>query len=119
MNLTVLDFWKLWLPVTHAVHFAFEIQVTPPHELFGIPLEQEIVTKLEKVKKQENSLIINKQTIKVIGKDNQTNIWQRQVIKKIKTDVDFDFFIFFALFFLHFFFAFFLLNKNTCKINKH
>jgi hypothetical protein len=61
------------IPITHAVHFAFEIQVTPPYELFGIPLEQAIVTKFEKVKKQENSLIINKQTIKVTEKGNQTD----------------------------------------------
>jgi len=78
MNLTVLGFWELWLPITQVVHFNFKIQVTPPYELFGIPLEQAFVTKLEKVKKQENSLIINKQSIKVNEKVNQTDttdIW--------------------------------------------
>ena len=45
-----------------------------PYELFGIPLEQEVVTKLEKVNKQENSLITNKQIIEVTEKENQTDI---------------------------------------------
>jgi len=52
---------------------------------FGILLEQAFVTELEKVKKQKNSLLINKQTIKVTEKGNQTDttdIWQTQVIEK-------------------------------------
>ena len=90
---------------------------------FWIPIEKAFVTKLEKEKKQENSLIINKQSIKVNEKVNQTDttdIWQRQVIEKIRTDVDSDFFFSptFHFFFLHFHFVFVFCTKLKYSQNE-
>jgi len=59
MNLTVMISGSCdYLSLT-VVHFAFEITSHSFFWTFGIPLEQAFVTKLEKVKKQTNSLIIN------------------------------------------------------------
>jgi len=69
MNLTVLDFGELCLPITHAVHFAFEIQVTT--SIWTFKKQETIIIgetncyQTGKFQEQENSLIINNQTIKV------------------------------------------------------
>jgi len=132
MNLTVLDFWELWLPITYVVHFAFEFQVTTSLWTFGIPLDYTIVTKLEKVNKQENSSIINKFRFNyIIGGtlSSSTDIWKKTSYLK-RTDVDFDLFFFpsiFSLFFYwieipdHFFFVLtfipFWLHNSSLLIN--
>jgi len=54
MNLTVLDFWELWLPITHVVHLAFEIEVTPPYELLEYHLNKHL---LQNWKKSRNKKI--------------------------------------------------------------
>jgi len=60
MNLTIMIYGSCDYLSLNAVNFAFEIPSHSSLWTFGIPLEQKIVTKMEKVNKQANLSIINK-----------------------------------------------------------
>jgi len=60
MNLTMLDFWELWLPIFNCRTLCLWITSHSSLWTFGIPLEQTFVTKLKKVNKT-NKFINNKQ----------------------------------------------------------
>jgi len=102
-----------YLIIPNALHFPLNCNASI-HLLMNFDVTIGQTNCYQTGKFQENSLIINKQTIKVTEKGNKlrthiADTWQKKVIEK-EIDVDFDFFFF------HLFTSFFLPNRNTCKI---